>query len=50
MDRIVADPIEGLLTRENPIAGPKARTVRFVPRDASVTRRMVSSSLHNFGT
>ncbi|KAI6085468.1 cytochrome P450 [Hypoxylon rubiginosum] len=43
MDPIVADPIEGLLTRENPIAGPKARTVRFVPRNSDVTRRMLSS-------
>ncbi|KAI2473612.1 cytochrome P450 [Annulohypoxylon bovei var. microspora] len=40
---IVADPIEGLLTRENPIAGPKARTVRFVPRNADITRQMLSS-------
>ncbi|KAI0889734.1 cytochrome P450 [Annulohypoxylon maeteangense] len=40
---IVADPIEGLLTRENPIAGPKARTVRFVPRNADVTREMIFS-------
>ncbi|OTB11814.1 hypothetical protein K445DRAFT_306763 [Daldinia sp. EC12] len=43
MDPIVADPIEGLLTRENPIAGPKARTVRFVPRNVDATRRMLSS-------
>ncbi|KAI0173366.1 cytochrome P450 [Hypoxylon sp. FL1284] len=43
MDPIVADPIEGLLTRENPIAGPKSRTVRFVPRNSHVTRRMLSS-------
>ncbi|KAI0135134.1 cytochrome P450 [Daldinia grandis] len=43
MDPIVADPIEGLLTRENPIAGPKARTVRFVPRDIDATRRMLST-------
>ncbi|KAI0846810.1 cytochrome P450 [Daldinia vernicosa] len=43
MDPVVADPIEGLLTRENPIAGPKARTVRFVPRNIDVTRRMLSS-------
>ncbi|KAI2781638.1 cytochrome P450 [Daldinia loculata] len=43
MDPIVADPIEGLLTRENPIAGPKARTVRFVPRNVGATRRMLSS-------
>ncbi|KAI1373212.1 cytochrome P450 [Hypoxylon crocopeplum] len=43
MDPIVADPIEGLLTRENPIAGPKARTVRFVPRNADAIRRMLSS-------
>lgn len=39
---IVADPIEGLLTRENPIAGPKARTVRFEPRSADITRQMLS--------
>ncbi|KAI5866824.1 cytochrome P450 [Durotheca rogersii] len=45
MDPIVADPIEGLLTRENPIAGPKARTVRFIPRNAEVTKRMLSSVL-----
>ncbi|KAI1105540.1 cytochrome P450 [Jackrogersella minutella] len=43
IDPISADPIEGLLTRENPIANPKARTVRFVPRNADVTRRMLSS-------
>ncbi|KAF3062034.1 3-hydroxyphenylacetate 6-hydroxylase [Daldinia childiae] len=43
MDPIVADPIEGLLTRENPIAGPKARTVRFIPRNINATRRMLSS-------
>ncbi|KAI2623627.1 cytochrome P450 [Hypomontagnella submonticulosa] len=43
MDPIVADPIEGLVVRENPIAGPKARTVRFVPRNADVTRRMLFS-------
>lgn len=42
MDPVVADPIEGLLMRENPIAGPKARTVRFVPRDGDVTRRMLA--------
>ncbi|KAI1461872.1 cytochrome P450 [Annulohypoxylon moriforme] len=42
-DPIVADPIEGLLTRENPIANPKARTVRFVPRNADITRQMLSS-------
>lgn len=41
-DPIVADPIEGLLTRENPIAGPKARVVRFVPRDAVATRSMLA--------
>ncbi|OTB05988.1 hypothetical protein M426DRAFT_72556 [Hypoxylon sp. CI-4A] len=40
---IVADPIEGLVTRENPIAGPKARLVRFVPRNEGLTRRMLSA-------
>ncbi|KAK7757796.1 hypothetical protein SLS62_000174 [Diatrype stigma] len=44
MDPIVADPIEGLLVRENPIAGPKARLVRFVPRNADVTRQTLSLS------
>lgn len=44
MDPIVADPIEGLLVRENPIAGPKARSVRFVPRNADATRQTLSSS------
>ncbi|OTA64759.1 cytochrome P450 [Hypoxylon sp. EC38] len=43
MDPMVADPIEGLVTRENPIAGPKARTVRFVPRNSDATRRMLTS-------
>ncbi|KAI1383441.1 cytochrome P450 [Hypoxylon trugodes] len=43
MDILVADPIEGLVTRENPIAGPKARMVRFVPRHPDVTRRMLST-------
>ncbi|KAI8956492.1 cytochrome P450 [Daldinia sp. FL1419] len=45
MDPAVADPIEGLITRENPIAGPKARTVRLIPRNVDATRRMLSSEL-----
>ncbi|KAI1073825.1 cytochrome P450 [Whalleya microplaca] len=44
-DPIEADPIEGLLMRENPIAGPRAKTVRFVPRDADSTRQTLSLGL-----
>ncbi|KAI1255215.1 hypothetical protein MGN70_003279 [Eutypa lata] len=43
LDPIVADPIEGLLVRENPIAGPEAKTVRFVLRNGDVTRQMLSA-------
>lgn len=43
LDPIVADPIEGLLVRENPIAGPKAKTVRFVLRNGDATRQMLSA-------
>ncbi|KAH9909728.1 cytochrome P450 [Xylariomycetidae sp. FL2044] len=43
-DPMEADPIEGLLMRENPIAGPRAREVKFVPRDPDATRRMLSST------
>lgn len=38
-----ADPVKGLLTKENPIVEPRGRVVRFVPRHADVTRRMLSS-------
>ncbi|KAI0004414.1 cytochrome P450 [Xylariaceae sp. FL0662B] len=44
-DPVEADPIEGLLMRENPIAGPKAKTVRFVPRNSDVTRQTLSLGL-----
>ena len=41
-DQASADPLRGLLSAENPQAQPKARSVRFVPRDEAATRRMLS--------
>ncbi|KAF7562302.1 hypothetical protein G7046_g1809 [Stylonectria norvegica] len=41
------DPLKGLLNLENPQAGPLATVVRFVPRNAEVTRKMLSLGSSN---
>lgn len=42
VDPSAFDPLQGLFAKENPQAQPKARMVKFVPRNAEATRRMLS--------
>ncbi|ETN44575.1 uncharacterized protein HMPREF1541_10245 [Cyphellophora europaea CBS 101466] len=43
-DPLVADPIAGLLEKENPAAEPKITVARFMPRNPEATKMMLESA------